>query len=146
DPDGEEDPATGDEERCVVAYEAGGVVSPDREHQLSADDRAERAADAGDDYPQLAGLYPDDADRLSPVHGQHHVGVDVLPGEPEGTVSEDLVQDVPLRSLPDGAWRRLDDHQHQGCDGSSVWRAERLCAYSEVSREGEGREVAGEGV
>jgi len=37
-PDGEEDSAARAEERCAVPHQAGGVVSPDGEHQLSADE------------------------------------------------------------------------------------------------------------
>ena len=55
DPDRQEDSAARDEERPAVAHQARGLVSPDGEHQLSADDHSERAADAGDDHPQLAG-------------------------------------------------------------------------------------------
>src|SRR5580704_14191682 len=120
-PDGEEDFAAGVEERCAVAYEAGGVVSPDGEHQLSADDCAERAADAGDDYPQLAGIHPDAADRFSPVRREHNVRVFVLPGESEGAVSEELVQVDRLHPVCDGArGRGSDDHEYQGRDGGAV--------------------------
>src|ERR1035441_5145726 len=90
DPDRKEDSATRDEEQCSVAYQAGGLVSPDREYQLSTDDCAKCAADASDDYPQLAGIHPDVADRPSAVYRQHHVGVDLLSSKPEGAVSEDL--------------------------------------------------------
>ena len=88
DSDRQEDSAARDEERSAVAHEAGSLVSPDSEYQLSADDCAERAADAGDDYSQLAGLYPDAADRSAVVYGEHDVGVNVLPGEPEGAISK----------------------------------------------------------
>jgi len=134
DPHGEEDPAAGAEERCAVAYEAGGVVSPDGEHQLSADDRAKRAADAGDDHPQLARAAADATDRLPAVHCEHDVGFDVLPGEPEGAVSEELVHVDPLYSVRDGAGRSgIDDHQHQGGTRGLVWREERVCPDAEYS-------------
>ena len=74
-------------QRRAVAHQARGLVSPDGEPQLSADDCAERAADAGDDYPQLAGLDADAADRFAAVYGEHDVGLHVLSGEPEGAVS-----------------------------------------------------------
>src|SRR5260370_39924 len=147
DPDGEEDSAAGAEERCAVAYEARGLVSPDGEHQLSVDDRAECAADAGDDHSQLAGAATDAADRLSAVHCEYDVGFYVLPDEPEGAVSEELVYVDPLYSVCDGAGRSgIDDHQHQGRAGGAVWGEERVCPNAEVQREEEGREVAGEGV
>src|SRR5271170_1843686 len=143
DPDGKEDSAAGDEERSAVAYEAGGLVSPDGEYQLSADDCAERAADAGDDYSQLAGIHPDVADRPAAFHGEHDVRLYVLSGESEGAVSEELVQNVSVCAVSYGARCWLDDYEYQGCDGGSLWCAERLCADSQVQREEEGREVAG---
>ncbi len=79
-----------------------------------------RAADARDDHPQLAGLHPDAADRLPAVYRQHHVGLHLLSGQPEGAVSQDLVQDVSLSAVPDGAGCGADHHQHQGGDGGAL--------------------------
>ena len=50
---------------CFAAREAGSLVSPDREHQLSADDRAQRAAAAGDGHPLLPGMVSDAVHRSS---------------------------------------------------------------------------------
>ncbi len=58
---------------AALAHQARSLVSPDREPQLSADDRPQRASDAGHDHPQLAGPAADAADRSSALHGQHHV-------------------------------------------------------------------------
>src|ERR1700722_8564779 len=118
DSDGEEDTSSSAEERCAVAYQARGLVSPDGEYQLSAHDRVERLADARDDHSQLAGTAADAADRLSAVYRQHYVGVDLLHGESEGVVSEELVHVDSLRSVCHGAgWSRFDDHQYQSRAG-----------------------------
>src|SRR6185437_14592025 len=93
DPDRKEDSAARAEERCAMAHQAGGVVSPDREYQLPTHDCAERAADARDDHPQLAGLSADGVDRPAAVHREHDVSFDLLPGQPEGALSEELVPD-----------------------------------------------------
>ena len=59
DPDLEEDSSQRDEERSAVPGEAGGLVSPDRESQLSLDGRAVGAFAAGHDHPLLPGLVSD---------------------------------------------------------------------------------------
>ena len=87
------------------------------------------------------GYAPDAADRLSAVHREYDVGFYVLHGEPEGAVSEELVQVDPLYSVCDGAGRSgVDDHQYQGRAGGAVRGEERVCADAEVQREEEGRE------
>ena len=146
DPDRQEDPAEGAEERRAVPHKAGGLVSPDGEHQLPADDYPEHAADAGDDYPKLARNDADAADRPSAVYGEHDVDLVVLPGEPEGTASEDVVEDVPLHPVLDGAGGGADDHEYEGSAGGAARGEERVCADPEIPGEQEGREIASEGL
>jgi len=70
--------------------------------------------------------------------------VDVLLGQPEGTLSEDLVQADCVRAVPDGVGRSRADHlECGGGDRGSDWQEVGVCAYAEVSREAEGRGVAG---
>src|ERR1039458_8693158 len=59
DPMRQEGPAQGAARQCFAARENGSLVSPDRQHQLSADDRAQHAAAAGHDYSLLSGLVSD---------------------------------------------------------------------------------------
>ncbi len=56
---------------------------------------------------------------------------------------EDLDEDVPLPSLPDGAGDRADGDQFEGGDGGAVRHQERVRPHPEVCRGQEGREVAG---
>ena len=45
--------------------------------------------------------------------------------------------------VSDGAWRRPDNHQHQGRDGGPPRRPKRVCPHAEVLGEEEGREEPG---
>ena len=119
--------------RCALPHQARGLVSPDGEHQLSADDRPLRAADAGDDHSLLARAPTDAAHRSAALYGLHDVRLDVLPGQPEGALSAHLVQDLPLCAVPDGARRGPDHHQHQGGAGGTLRHQERVRAHAEVS-------------
>ena len=58
----------------------GSLVSPDRQHQLSADDRAVSAAAAGHDDPLLPGLVPDAVHRPAAVSGIHFLHLELLSG------------------------------------------------------------------
>jgi len=78
DSDEQEDSADGAAVGCAISYKAGGVVSLDGEYQLSADDCAECAADAGDDYPFVAGAVADVADRFAAFYGVDDVGFELL--------------------------------------------------------------------
>src|SRR5579862_8556799 len=69
DSDGEKDSATGTAQRCSVAYQDRGLVSPDGELELSADDYAFGIAAAGHGHSLLSGLVSDAIHRLAPVHG-----------------------------------------------------------------------------
>ena len=59
-------------------------------------------------------------DRLPVVYRQHLFGLHLLSGQPERALSQELVQDLPLCSVPDGAGHGADHHQHQGGDGGAL--------------------------
>src|SRR6476469_6088522 len=69
DPDGQKDSAQGLQEQSSVPGEGGSVLSPEREPELSADDCAFHAADAGHDYPVLWWLVPDAGNRSAALSG-----------------------------------------------------------------------------
>ena len=103
----------------VAPREDRSLVSPDRQHQLSADDRALDAAAAGDGDPLLSGMVSDAVHRHPTVSGVDVFHLQLLPGVAEGAVSQDLVSHIPLPACADGARHRLDAHQHQSRAGSA---------------------------
>ncbi len=54
-----------------------------------------------------------------------------------------MVQDIFVPALSDGAWCRSHGHQYNRGDGGPLRYQERIQAHSEISRAAEGREVAG---
>src|SRR5579863_9969213 len=80
DADREENPAEGPAQRCPAAYQDRSLVSPDGEHQLSADDHAFRSSASRDDHSLLPGLVPDALYRPTVVHGIDLLHFKLLPG------------------------------------------------------------------
>ncbi len=78
----------GDEVEGKPAGEDRGVVPPDGEPELSADDHALGAAAAGDDHSLLPGLVPDDVHRRAAVSGFDVFHLKLLPGLAEGAVTQ----------------------------------------------------------
>ena len=95
---------------CLAAREGGSVVSPDREHQLSADDRAVDAAAAGDGHPLLSGMVSDAVHRHPAVSCVDLFDLQLLSGLAERTFSSHLVSHVYVPAGADGAWHRTDAH------------------------------------
>ena len=91
--------------------EGRGVLPPDAEHLLSADDRGERADAAGDDRALLHGLVPDADDRSAADHRVVLVDFGVLRGRPSRDFPEDLEAGVPVPAGADGGGRGAHHHQ-----------------------------------
>ncbi len=85
----EENPAASFCQRRLAPSKSRSVVSPDRQSQLSADDRALRAAVARHDHSLLSGMVPDALHRSAPVHGFDVFDFEFLSGFAKRTVSED---------------------------------------------------------
>ena len=133
DSDGKEDSAAGAAERRAAAHQDRGLVSPDGEHELSADDHAVGAAAAGHDHSLLSGLVPDALHRPAAVHGVDVFDFKLLSGLAARTVSAKLASGAALSAISDGAGDRPDDHQHESRDRSADRQEERVCAHAEVS-------------
>ena len=99
-----------------AAREDRSLVSPDRQPQLSADDCAEHAADAGHDYSFVPGLVSDAHHRPAAVHGVNVFHLQLLPGVPEELFPEIVAANFALFACADGSGHRADDHQQQGGD------------------------------
>src|ERR1700686_2081826 len=69
DPGLQENTPQGARERRISSREDRGLLSPDGEPQLSADDRAVGFTDACNDYSLLPGMVPDALYRPAPVYG-----------------------------------------------------------------------------
>src|SRR5579862_828193 len=108
----EENPATRAQKRRAATREDRGVLSPHREPQLSADDRAFGAADAGDDHPLLSGMVPDALHRLAAVHGVDIFDFKFLSGLAKGIVPQELAPSASLPTAADGFGHWPDDHEH----------------------------------
>src|SRR5581483_7810868 len=113
-PDRQEDFASRAPQRRPTAYQDRGLVSSDRQHQLSPDDHALGAAAAGHDHPLLPGLVPNALHRPAFVSGFDVLDLELLPGVPKGTVSQEMASRPALSAIPDGAWNWPYHHQHQG--------------------------------
>ena len=94
----------------------------------------------------LAGLAADVPHRPAALHGLHHVGLDLLPRQPERALPQDLVQDLPLPAVPHVARRRPHHHQHQGRPRSPLRPQNSLRPHAQVPRPEEGRSLAGQEV
>src|SRR5258706_1662847 len=134
DPGFQENTPQGAGERRISSRENRGLLSPDGQPQLSADDRAFRFTDARHDYSLLPGMVPDAFHRPTPVHGFDVLHFQLLSGFAEGTVSETLAAIAPLPAIIDGSGNRAYGHQY-ACRARSFGRqAVRLRPYSEVQR------------
>ena len=80
DPDRKENFAASAEKRSTVSGEAGGLVSPHREYELSADGGAFGAAAAGHGDPVLPGLVSDVVYRYPTFSGFYFFDFKFLPG------------------------------------------------------------------
>src|ERR1700704_639196 len=112
DPDGQKNSAPGLQEQSAVPGKGGGVLSSEREPELSADDCTFHSAHAGHDYPFLWRLVSDAGNRSAAVHGVHFFHFQFLPGFTEGTFSKALAADIPFSTVPYGAgnWPYVDEH------------------------------------
>src|SRR5712692_11669467 len=81
----QEDTPQGACERRLAKGENRSVVSPDRQLQLSAHDRALGFAVAGHDYSLLSGMVSDALYRPAPVHGFDVLHFQLLSGFAKGT-------------------------------------------------------------
>src|ERR1019366_8254900 len=77
-------------ERRIATRENRGLLSPNGQPQLSADDRALGFAVARHDYSLLPGMLPDALYRPAPVHGFDVLHFQLLSGFAEGAVSKKL--------------------------------------------------------
>src|SRR5581483_405927 len=111
DSDGKEDPPERDAFRSPISDQAGSLVSPDRQHQLSVHGRPVDLAAAGDDHPLLPGMVPDAADRCAAIHGLDVFYLVVLSGFAEGIVSKALAQDFSVSSVSDSFGHRVDGNE-----------------------------------
>ena len=102
--------------RRLAAREDRGLVPPDGQHQLSADDRAQHAAAAGHDHPLLPGLVSDAVHRPAAVPGLDVLHLQLLPGLAERAFPQVVVANVPVSAAADGSRHRPHHHQHQGRD------------------------------
>ena len=122
--------------------EARGLVSPDRQPQLSADDRAQRAAAAGDGHPLLPGMVSDAVHRYPTISGVDVFHLQLLSRLAEGAVSGEVVSHVYFSAGADGAGHRAHAHQQQSCDRGAHRSSVGFCAHAEISRgqqRGQGR-------
>src|SRR5262249_50258852 len=123
--------------------EGGGVLSPQREPELSADDRALHLADAGDDYPLLRRLVPDAGDRSAALSGVHLLHLQFLPSFTKGIVPTPLATHVPLPSLSHGAGHRAYTHQYARGHRGPAGREVAFQSHSQISRAVQGGPGAG---
>src|SRR5262249_1784788 len=123
--------------------EGRGVLSPDGKPELSLDDRALHAADAGNDYPFVRRMVPDAGDRLAALSSIDVFYLQLLPGLTKRAASPALAADVPLPAVPHGAGHWADAHEHTRRDGSAVRDQIIVQAHAEVPRAVEGRQGAG---
>src|ERR1700722_729162 len=86
DSDGEKDSAQRDEEQPALSGQAGSLVSPDRESELSLDGRALGAVAARHDHSLLSGMVPDVVHRPAVVHGFYIFNLEFLSGFAARTV------------------------------------------------------------
>ena len=87
---GKENSAARAAQRRAAAHQDRSLVSPDGEHQLSADDYAFGAAASGDDHPLLSGMVPDALHRPAAIHGVDVFHFEFLSGLAARTVSPEL--------------------------------------------------------
>src|ERR1019366_768242 len=142
DPSLKENTAQGFRQRRLATPENRSRVSPDGQHQLSADDSALGFADARHAHSFLPGMVPDALYRPAPVHGFDVFDFQLLPGFAEGTFSKELATIAALPATVDGSGDRADGHQHDCRTGSAGGQADRLRPHSQVPRrieEGQGR-------
>ena len=132
DPNLQENPAPRAEKRCAGSGEARGLVSPDSESQLPADDRVVGASVASHGYSLLPGMVSDDVHRSPVIFGVDVLHLELLPGVPEGIISQDLAACSALSPLSDGARHWFDSHQHLRGAGSSRRQAERIRPHTEI--------------
>src|SRR5208337_3685437 len=145
DPGLQENTSSGVKERRIAAPENRGLVSLDREHQLSVDDRALGFADARHDHSFLSGMVPDALHRPAPVHGFDVLDFQFLSGVAEGTVSEALAEIPALPAAIDVSRNWTDHHQYDCRAGSAGWQADRVRPHSQVpGRIEEGQNLRGQ--
>src|SRR5229473_4263788 len=132
DPDLQENPAPRAEKQCAGSGEARGLVSPDSESQLPANDRVVGASVASHGYSLLPGMVSDDVHRSSVILGVNILHLELLPGVPEGIISQDLAACSALSPLPYGARHWFDSHQHMRGAGGSRRQAKRIRPHSEI--------------
>src|SRR5581483_6241250 len=111
-------------QRRAKADQGGGVVPPDGEHQLSADDRALDAADAGDDHSLLSRLVPDVVYRRAALPGEHVQHFELLPGLAKRALSGELVAHFPILAGSDGTWHWAYRDEHESRPGSDCWQTD----------------------
>src|SRR6185369_7116610 len=117
----------------ALSREAGGLVPPHRESELSLDGRALGAAAARHDHPFLPGMVSDVVHRSAAVSGVHVFDFQFLPGLAARAVPEKLAASLALSAISYGAGHRSDHYQHPRRAGSSDWEEVGLCAHAQVS-------------
>src|SRR6476620_11136896 len=99
DPDRQKNPAQSIQEQGALPRKGGGVLSPQRQPELSADDRAFHVAHAGHDYSFVRRVVPDAGHRPAAISGVDVFHLQLLPGLTERTFSATLAADLPLPPL-----------------------------------------------
>src|SRR5215469_9856607 len=114
-----EDPAARVRQRRSTAHQSRSLVSPDGEHQLSADDHALGLVTASHDHSFLPGLVPNALHRPAAVYGVDVFDFELLPGFTARVVSAKLAAGIALSPVPHGARHWSYHHKHQGGDRST---------------------------
>ncbi len=112
DPDRQKNSAQGIQEQSSVPGEGGGVLSPEREPELSADDCSFHAAHAGHDYPVIWRLVPDAGNRPAALSGLHVFYFQLLFGFAERAFPATLAAHIFISSFPHGSGNRTDTDEH----------------------------------
>ena len=132
--------------RRALPHQARSLVPPHRQHQLSADDRALRAAHAGDDHPLLPGLGRRCCSSTSRSSWRRTMSISTFYlVSQQRALPAHLVQDLPLPAVPHVARHRPHHHQHQGRPRSPLRHQVRLRPHTQIPRAEEGRKIAGHG-
>src|SRR5271163_1574573 len=133
DPGLQENTAQSTKERRTASRENRSLLSPDRQPQLSTDDRALGLADACHDYSFLSGMVPDALHRPPIVHGIHVLDFELLSGLAKRTVPKKLAAIASLLASANGSRNWADHHQHARRSGSARRQADRFRPHSQVS-------------
>ena len=98
----------------VAAREGRGLVPPDGQYQLSADDCPQRPPDAGHDFALLSGLVSDALHRPALVHGLNVFDFEFLSRIAKRALPKNLASDISLLTAINGTRHRAYCHQYQG--------------------------------